>query len=110
MKTLKIDNEVNYEMTYEAIVGRIRGYNIQQARVVGKILDKFEAMGKVKEIVRDARGDVTLYTPISIPNTIELEDDQFNLIREVFQEAVWGGTSSRRAVEVDDWLTESMHG
>lgn len=90
-------------MLYEAIIGRPRGYNIQQARIIGKVLDKFEAMGKVAE----TKNGIILFEPISLPNKIELEDAEFILTCEMFREMPWIGPGVRRAVAVDDWLVET---
>lgn len=107
MKTLKMNDKLQYELLYEAMVGRPQGYNIQQSRIIGQVLDKFEAMGKVSEVMENG---VTLFTPISLPNQIELEDAQFDLMSEVFREMKWSGSGVRKAIIVDDWLMETAKG
>jgi hypothetical protein len=101
MKTLDIQNHLQYELLYEAAVGRPRGYNIQDARIIGKVLDKFEAVGKVSEVTKTG---VTLFTASSVPCKIELEDAEYRLLVEVFKEMVWTGAGVRKAVQVEDWL------
>lgn len=94
-----------YEMLYEALVGRKKGYNLQESRVVGKLLDKFEKCGKVSETV----GGIDLYT-MTEPCTIEIEDAEFSMLEAVFNDMNWIAAGTRKAVQVADWLAEVKKG
>jgi len=100
MKKVTIAEAWQYELLYEAAIARPAGYGIQQARVIGKVLDKFEAAGKVSEIKKG----ITLFTPISLPCEIELEDAEYALLLEVFKEMAWTGSGVRKAVLLEDQL------
>jgi len=100
MKIIKIDDAWQYELLYEAAIARPAGYNIQQARIIGKVLDKFEMVGKVSEVKKG----ISLYTPNRVPNQIELEDSEFALLLEVFMEMAWTGPGVRKAVLLEDQL------
>lgn len=102
MKTLKIDKPEQFELPYEALINRQRGYNLQESRMVGKMLDSFEAEGKVKEVVEGR----ALYTAASLPCEIQIEDAPFQLLCNVFDETQWTGAGARRAIAISDWLGE----
>lgn len=94
-----------YEMLYESMIGRKRGYNIQESRTIGKVMDKFEKCGKVSE----TRGGMDLYT-MTEPCTIELENAEFTLLEAGFNEMLWIAAGARKAVQVADWLAEVKKG
>jgi hypothetical protein len=106
MKTLKIEKPEQFELPYESLINRQRGYTIQQSRMVGKMLDAFEAAGKVKEVVAGRE----LFTAKTLPCTIEIEDAPFQLLQEVFEETAWTGGGARRAIAISDWLGEIAKG
>jgi hypothetical protein len=106
MKTLKITKPEQFELLYESAITRAKGYGLQESRTIGKILSLFEGMGKVKE----EKNGIQLYTPISLPMQIELEDAPFQLLHVVFSETVWTGSGARKAADIADWLDEVARG
>lgn len=105
MKSLNMNEPHYYEMLYESMITRKRGYTLQESRTLGKILDKFEKCGKVRE----SQNGIDLYE-MTGPCTIELEDAEFDLLYNTFTDTPWLGSSARKAVAVADWLDEVKKG
>lgn len=103
MKILNVTEPKQFEMLYEALLGKREGYSIKQARVIGKVFDKMEAVGKVKETISPG---VDLYT-CDPPVTFELEDEEFQQAKQIFDSMTWMGVSARKAVAIADWLDEA---
>ena len=103
MKVLKITKREQFELPYESLLNRPRGYSLQESRLVAKMLDQFEALGMISET---SPTGVTLFTAKTLPCEIQIEDAPFALLRVVFEEILWTGQGVRRAVAISTWLEE----
>lgn len=101
MKSLRVTKPEQYEMLYEALLSKREGYSIKQARTIGKVFDKMEAIGKVKETVQG----IDFYT-CEVPCQFDLEDAEFQEAKVIYEGMTWTGRGIRKAVQVADWLDE----
>lgn len=106
MKTLRVTKAEQFEMLYEALLGKREGYTIKQGKVIAKVFDKMEACGKIKETIGEGAIAVDLYTPTELPCKIDLEDEEFKQAKAIFDDMTWSGRGMRKAVEVSEWLDE----
>lgn len=106
MKTLIFDTNEKYEFLYQAMSLCEVGYRGQQLRLVNRIFDKLEGIGKVKE---NGLGYTINITKEDIPEdylypSISLEDAEFELLCTTFDSIPWTPIGARPAAKVYDWL------
>lgn len=110
MKTLIFDTNEKYEFIYQAMSLSEVGFRGQQLRLVNRIFEKLEVIGKPKEgglgytinIPKDsddrAMGVTFVYPSISF------EDAEFDLLVTTFDAIPWLSVGARQASKVYDWL------
>lgn len=102
MRKLEFTDPKQFEYIYEAVIGKPEGYGLQNGRVAAKILDKMEAVGKLKETLPNK---VKLYTVDTVNKpVVELEDAEYDLVKQTISTMQVGGANIRDALAVSDWL------
>ena len=100
MKNIKLDSD-NYEVFYECLLLNTEGYKGPELRIANKVLDKFEAIGKIKDGKDGERGLWTLESPLA---EVSLEDAEFILLKKAFNSVSWSGRGLRKVAKAYDLL------
>lgn len=94
-----------YEILYEGVTGTTRGFQApSETRVVGKILDKLEAIGTPTETPVPTGGSVKSFALRENGGAVDLEDAEFNLMNECVQAVKWNTRGARRATAAVEWF------
>ena len=103
MKTLTFDNKELYENLYEAFSASDTGHQgATRVRSIGKIYLALDSIGTVRP---DDLGKAGLMTLKEVPATVELEDADFNVLRDSVENTRWrNAMTARTAVAIFDWL------
>lgn len=88
-----------YEMLYDGIVNAPRGYDKNEVRVISKVYDKLEEIGKAVE-----RNGRTTYELAQKGLFIVIEEVELSLVNSALGTIRWIGTHARLASELFDWL------
>lgn len=97
MRVLDWSNATFFEFFYEALViSPTKGDN---TRKLGKILAKLESVGTIKE----TKGTVDLYT-LAYAATVELEDSEYELAKQLINSAEWNGKVAIRAGQMLEFI------
>lgn len=95
------DAKERYEITYEGLVGTNRGFEApSETRVIGKILDKLEAIGTPSPT---ASGVLT-FTLNDGGGKVYLEEEEFKLAGECIRLTKWKAQISRKATAAVEWF------
>lgn len=88
-----------YEMIYDGIINSQRGFSApSETRVIGSLLNKLEAIGKVAE-----RGGQATYT-LNYGGVIEIEEEVHKLASDALRHVKWSAAASRNATTAIDWF------
>jgi hypothetical protein len=91
-----------YGMIYEGIIGSTRGFDGRtEARVIGKVLDKLEAIGQ--PVQKEDRATFAL----SGHGTVALEDAEYKLLLDTLSSVKWTAKFSRLVARTFDWLANA---
>lgn len=107
MRYLTFEKDANtdeYEVIYDGIGFSGRGGTDPELRVLNKVLDKLEVIGKLTE-----RNGKKTYS-LARSGTVELEDLEFSLLDEVLSSVRWATGASRVVTRVIDWFRSSPNG
>lgn len=96
-----------YEILYGGVIGTTRGFQApSETRVIGKVLDKLEAVGKSSETV--GQNGATIKSFIlndQLPEVVvDLENAEFDLMLECLQAVRWTTSAARKATAAIEWF------
>jgi hypothetical protein len=97
----------SYEILYDGMVNTQQPLSLSETRVVGKILDKLEAMGATAE-----RAGNKTFT-LAGPGRLVLEDTEYKLMKECLEAVRWNARASRqvgRAMDLFEQATDDTAG
>lgn len=94
------DGSEFYEILYDGIVNSEVGLKApSETRVIGRVLDKFEAAG-----VPDIRGGVATFS-LMAGGLVTLEDAEYELATKALSHVNWLAKVARRVNVALDWMT-----
>ena len=97
-------SEDRFEILYEGALNTPRGYKApKETRLIGKVLDKLEAVGTPFKDNNRA----TYKLLFSKAGDVLLEDEEYSLLKEALDEIKWTGTISRKAADALEFLEAS---
>ena len=88
----------HYEIMLAGLNGTMRGLDRAEARVMSRVLDKFEALGKPVDTPNGATIALTK------SGTVELEDAEYKFVTECFDSTRWKTGVARRVTKAMDWF------
>ncbi len=94
-----------FDILYSGLVETPRGLEAPtETRVIGKILDKLEAVGQSYQATKE--GPVT-YVLSSGGGIVDLEDAEFALMAECLKAVKWLSRGARKATDAVDWFLQA---
>jgi hypothetical protein len=88
----------NYSILYQGLIATFRPVTTPETRVINRILDKLEVLGKPE---MEGNGAIIA---LSKSGTVEFEDVEYNLFNECLQMVKWSTKSSRKVERAVDWF------
>lgn len=105
-----VDGKERYEILYGGVIGTTRGFQApSETRVIGKVLDKLEAIGKASETVGQNGATVKSFilNELLAEVVVDLEDAEFSLMLECLQAVRWTTNAARKATAAIEWFQSS---
>lgn len=96
-----------YGVMYDGIVNNPRGFTAPiETRIVGKVLDRLEAIGELVLIGPDIKSYRLngKHTDNGVLPVILLEEEEYRLIKEALGQVKWNAVGARRATALFDML------
>lgn len=88
-----------YDLLYEGLIGTPRGLEApSETRVIGKILDKLEAIG-----VSEKKNGAATFV-LNGGGEVELEDAEHKLMSDCLSEVRWRTAGARKATSAMEWF------
>lgn len=90
-----------YSMIYDGIVNSPRPYKAPvETRVIGKVLDKLEALGKPVQLA----DNITSFKLTDGGGLVTLEDEEFRIAGEALHMTQWNARGARSATKAAEWF------
>lgn len=102
MRILHFVDSAIYEILYDGLLNTTKPLEApSETRVIGRILDKLEQIGKPAE-----RGGVATFT-LGSPDFIELEDVEYRLMEECLKSVRWTARAARVVTKAMEFFNDA---
>lgn len=100
-------DETSYDMLMQGIHLTKRPFSGPETRIIGKILDKIEAIATQSEGLDVDGKRTTTYKMVSEGGIIALEDTEFNMVKEAIDQTAWTARGARKVAALFDILDKA---